>query len=190
VEPVGAVRSLLEQLGESRLYPGRWRSRFNSSASGDRACGRRARGLRHREDVPDVQCRLVAGVLGPYRSRISARLGHNQMAACPTPVHRRLPQRALPQHRIRSARSAWDSRLRFFIPVCAFGTAPGRGVMVRPDDYRCPPNPDRPITKPGFPHRGFCVTTAFEFALSAGSAGSQFSDWNGSPIKRFLIPAN
>jgi hypothetical protein len=74
--------------------------------------------------------------------------------------------------------------------VCAFGTAPERGVLVRQDDYRCPPNSDRPITKPRFPpHRGFFVT-AFEFALSAVSAGSQLSDWNGSPIKRFLIPAN
>jgi hypothetical protein len=42
---------------------------------------------------------------------------------------------------------------------------------------------------PVSPHRGFFVT-AFEFALSAVAAGPQLSDRNGSPIERFLIPAN
>lgn len=37
----------------------------------------------------------------------------------------------------------------------AFGTAPERGVLVPQNDYPCPPNPDRPITKPRFPPPGF-----------------------------------
>jgi hypothetical protein len=46
----------------------------------------------------------------------------------------------------------------------------------------CPPNPDRPITKPRFPPPGFL--------RSALQSQFEFSDRNGSPIERFLIPAN
>jgi hypothetical protein len=107
--------------------------------------------------TPDL-FRLLAETTGSCRRRI---IVHRQ-----EPVHRR-PPNALPQHRIRSARSDIRQPLASFIPVCAFGTAPERGVLVRQDDYRCPPNPDRPLTKPRFPPPGFlrsALRSQFEFS--------------------------
>jgi hypothetical protein len=65
---------------------------------------------------------------------------------------------ALPQHRIRSARSDIRQPLTFFHPgVCFWNRTRARGVVRQDDSIGVPPTRIVRLRNPGFPHRGFFV---------------------------------
>jgi hypothetical protein len=55
--------------------------------------------------------------------------------------------------------------LAFFHPGVCFWNRTRARVLVRQDDYRCPP-PDRPFTKPRFPPPGFLRSWALTATVS------------------------
>jgi hypothetical protein len=125
--------------------------------------------------------RLLAETTGSCRRRI---IVHRQ-----EPVHRRLPQRATATpDSFRPFRHSTAARI-FSFRCVILEPHPREGCWLSRTITDVPPTRIVRLRNPGFPNRGFFVT-AFEFALSAVSAGPQLSDWNGSPIERVLIPAN